>query len=67
MKIAAPWRSLVRPAALALAVFGVGGLLARLHFGPSWEGLLVAAGAGGALYAGALALLHRLGRITFRP
>ncbi|WP_087873036.1 lipopolysaccharide biosynthesis protein [Arthrobacter globiformis] len=67
MKIAAPWRSLVLPAALALAVFGVGGLLARLHFGPSWEGLLVAAGVGAAVYAGALALLHRLGRITFRP
>ncbi|MFC9333911.1 polysaccharide biosynthesis C-terminal domain-containing protein [Arthrobacter sp. NPDC057009] len=66
MKIAAPWRSLLLPAALALCVFGAGGLLARLHFGPSLEGLLLTVGFGGAIYAGALALLHRLGRITFR-
>ena len=67
MKITAPLRSLLLPATLALAIFGVGGFLIRLNWGPSLQGLLAALGLGGAMYAGALALLHRRKLISLRP
>lgn len=67
MGITAPLRSLLVPTALAFTVFGLGGLLVRLQWGPSYEGLLMVAGVGGALYGVALLLLYRLGGIAVRP
>jgi O-antigen/teichoic acid export membrane protein len=67
MKIAAPLRLLWLPMALAFTIFGVGGILVMLQWGQSLSGLLIAVGAGGAMYAGALALLYRRGAIKLRP
>lgn len=66
MKIVAPLRFLGVPMAVALTVFGLGGLLASLQWGQSWTGLVVTVGAGGAMYAGVLTLLYRRGFITLR-
>lgn len=67
MKMGAPGRRLWLPMALAFTIFGVGGFLAMLQWGQSFTGLLLAVGVGGAVYAGALALLYRRGVITLRP
>jgi O-antigen/teichoic acid export membrane protein len=66
MKISAPMRSLLLPTGLALGVFGVGGFIVRLLWGPSLEGLLVAVGTGGAVYAGVLVILYRRKLIPLR-
>ncbi|WP_461172293.1 polysaccharide biosynthesis C-terminal domain-containing protein [Arthrobacter sp. Z1-9] len=66
MKIKAPVRFLYAPMALAFTVFGVGGSLIALQWGQSWSGLLYTACAGGAIYALALALLYRRGKLTLR-